>query len=352
MTDQSQKVAEGGAAIQAAGSVTINTGITPTQMNEIMIGLAKQLSLYQADAERLANQRLERFRQEILNEFSKPHRANAEAFKDPDFQYLLNRAQHAYARIGDEQVGDTLVQMIAERSQCADRNRVSLVLNQAVETVAVLTENEFAELGLLFLMAQTRNNRINNLAAFKVYVETLISPLLDNVSLENSSYAYLVAQQCISINFVGSIPLERLLIGNYGGIFCDGFALEEVKSHIGNDDEKFALVMRHLMPCLNDSNKLQFKAINSDLAKEQLDKSGLDQSATQNLVNLFSAKMWNGQKLIEKLKPTIPDYERLAKIWSETPLHQSTPTALGTAIGHATLRRLDPDFGAISIWIR
>jgi hypothetical protein len=89
MFEQDQQVGNGAVAIQAKGDVTITYGMTPDQMTQIMVGLAKQLALYQSDAEAKVEERLAHFRKEILQEFADPERASTEAFRDPDFQYLL-----------------------------------------------------------------------------------------------------------------------------------------------------------------------------------------------------------------------------------------------------------------------
>jgi hypothetical protein len=353
MTLQSQKVAESGMAIQAAGSVTVSTGMSPDQMAEIMVGLAKQLALYQADAERVVDERLERFRGDIIAEFARPGRANPEAFKDPDFQYLLARAQHAYARIGDKEVGETLVQMVADRSLCSDRNRLSLTLNQAVEVAAVLTINEFAELGLSFMLTQTIAQGVGNMDQFVAYFEKHISPLLQHISIEVSSYSYIVSQGCASIIAITSSDVINLLNNAYGGIFCDGFTQEDLKAHLSNDDEKLSLVKPYLIPCLNDSAKWQFRAQNAEQAKKMLEAEGLQLELAQNISALFENKMWQRARMIEKITQRLPDFSHLVDLWSKTPLRQMSLTALGTAIGHAYMHRVDPSFSAnLSIWIK
>jgi hypothetical protein len=60
MFGQNQQVGNGAVAIQAKGDVTISQGMTPDQMTQIMVGLAKQLALYQSDAETKVEERLNR----------------------------------------------------------------------------------------------------------------------------------------------------------------------------------------------------------------------------------------------------------------------------------------------------
>src|SRR4051812_325115 len=110
MTKQDQKVETGGQAIQAARDVIItkNAVMRPEQMMEIMAAMAKQLAAFSEEANRTMDERLRSFREEVLKRFANQNTSNSEAFKDPDFQFVLQDAQEAYARSGDEAVRDTL----------------------------------------------------------------------------------------------------------------------------------------------------------------------------------------------------------------------------------------------------
>ncbi len=151
MNKQDQRVGEGAAAYQAGRDVIVNTGMSPEQMTEIMMGLARQLAFYQLDAQQTVEDRLTSFREEMLKTFAQPGRGNPEAFRDPDFQYMLNDAQTAYVRSGDEVVKGTLVDIIARRSLETERSRIAVTLNDAATKVPLLTTNEFAELSLVYV---------------------------------------------------------------------------------------------------------------------------------------------------------------------------------------------------------
>jgi hypothetical protein len=108
MNKQDQRVGERAEAYQAGRDVVIHSGMSSEQMTEIMVGLGKQLAFYQAEAKQTVEERLASFREEILRAITQPGRGNPEAFRNPDFQYLLSEAQTAYARSGDNAVRDTL----------------------------------------------------------------------------------------------------------------------------------------------------------------------------------------------------------------------------------------------------
>src|SRR5262245_20123893 len=157
MDRQNQELAEGAAVVQAGRDVVIHQGISPQQMSEIMIGMAKMLTAFQQEAADLAEARMKAFQARILERFAQPAQANPEAFRDPDFQYLLGDAQEAVARSGDEAVRDTLVDIIARRSMETRRSRLAITLNEAATRAANLTLNEFAALSLIYILRYTAN---------------------------------------------------------------------------------------------------------------------------------------------------------------------------------------------------
>src|SRR5229473_350490 len=149
MSQQDQDVRGGSLAVQSGRDTVIQHGLSPAQMKEIMEAIASQLPGYAAVAREIVDERLRDFEQRVIGRFADTSSTRSEAFKDPDFQHVVIRAQNAYARSGDEQVRETLVDLIARRSMETDRTRLLLSLDEAVEKAALLTKNEFAELSFV-----------------------------------------------------------------------------------------------------------------------------------------------------------------------------------------------------------
>lgn len=239
MNKQDQRVGDGGEAYQAGRDVTIHRGMSPDQMTEIMMCMARQLAFYQVEAQQTVEYRLTSFREEMLKTFAQPGRGNPEAFRDPDFQYLLNDAQTAYARSGDEAVRDTLVDIIARRSLETERSRIALTLNYAATKAPLLTTNEFAELSLVYIVRYTQNGNVNNFIRFCDYIRDSIIPFIRDISRENASYWHLEAQSCATID-ITELMLSNIWKQVYGGILGRGFNRDQLESHLP-DGQKNAL---------------------------------------------------------------------------------------------------------------
>lgn len=350
MPKQDQKVAEGGTAIQTTGDVSIKNGVSPEQMGEIMMSLGKQLHIYFSDAEAKAEERFEKFRDDVLEQFSNSEQADPQAFREPDFQYLLRDAQAAYARSGDEDVGNALVGLLAQRSLLTSGSRAALILNQATETVAKLTKEELSVLTVGFVIIYTGGGA-RSYAEFVSRMRSLIVPFIDSLPSERTSHDYLASLGCISIAEMVTRELSQVWITTYSGIFSTGFDESELKEafpHAG----RISLLSPVLMPCLNNPAKIQFAIAADDQFSPTLKRLGLIDEEVGALTTLSQSKKMSGSDVANKLRSDIPGYDRLEAVWRDTPLNKISLTALGIALAHANITRLWPQFGApLSIWL-
>jgi hypothetical protein len=342
MSRQDQRVAEGGTAIQAGGAVTVSHGMSPAQMTEIMVGLASQLQQFHADAERKAQERFETFHAEILEQFAKPGEANPEAFRDPDFQFLLASAQASYARTGDDDIGDILVKLLAERSMQSGRNRLTLVLNQAAETVTRLTADELAIVSVAFILFDTGAGA-TNYREFVTRFESFVAPFVVQLDSTVTPYEYLQSLGCISIGTVISRDLGKIFIDEYGGFFTDGFSEEELTTAIANEI-MIPIVKQLVTVCFHDQTKLQFSNIAATYLLKELEKRGLPSDLNARIIKFYNEKTWDKSKLVGKLTADCPAFAALEKLWPTCRIKDISLTSLGKALGHANIIRLAPQF--------
>ena len=179
MSSQDQDIENGSVGIQSGRDTIIQQGITTEQLSQILGAIAALIPSFVAIAKEIVDARLEAFEKEIMSKFANSQKADSEAFKDPDFLYMLASAQHAYVRSDDQTTQQILIDLLARRSQEKQRSRLSLTLNQAIEKASFLTINEFAELSLCFLVSHTYIDHINSLELFAAHINEFYIPLLD-----------------------------------------------------------------------------------------------------------------------------------------------------------------------------
>jgi|SRR5579872_2917859 len=348
MSRQIQDVDAGGLAIQSGQntSVVIHSGVSPDQMSEIMVAIGKTVATFTDAAFDKTQRELNTFREEVLKRFAQPGEANPEAFKDPDFQYMLNDAQKAVARAGDPAVRDTLVDLIARRSLETNRTRLAINLAEAATKVANLTRDEFAALSLSYLVRYTINHGIGNLQQLGDLIQNQLVPFARNVSREQASFWHLQAQSCANIE-MGTIDLLTALRRNYSGVLTKGFTREELESHL--PDGKKNMLDQWVIPCLNDVTKLQFQFLNVRAFKEGTAQSGLSEDERHNPWNLLEGRTHDARELINSVAP---DAHIVFDAWENTLLPKLSLTSVGIAIGHANAARTVGLTAPLSIWIK
>jgi hypothetical protein len=343
---QDQRVGADATAIQSGGDTNINNGLTPEQMKQIIETVAAQVPTYAAIAREIVECRLKDFENRILDRFDQDQSAKTEAFKDPDFQYLLRSAQHSYARSGDEDVGKALADLIVERSKITERSRLSLTLNQAVEVASALTVNEFAELAFCFLFSRTRDPQANNLPKLSEMLNTRINPYIDEISQSQASYAYLEAQRCANNGMMVS-SFRDLLIGNYSGLLTKGFSREQ----LGNQCPALSLDNTNLVvPALRDPSRLQLNCISEEVWKDVCVTQGVDDQTRQAAWSVMQNSLMTQEEIILELKTSVPRIEDAFSAWDNTPIKGLQLTSVGIAIGHSYATSSGYE-APLSVWI-
>ena len=351
MTKQRQKARDTALAVQSGRDTHVQVGFTLEDALQILTELGQQqVEAYTAAAEKAVAERLDDFAMRLVKVFTDQRIADIQAFQDPDFQYLLTRAQHAYARSGDGQVADVLIDIIAARSKQTKRDRLSLVLNAAVEIAPTLTANEFAELSLSFLVKYTVQRGFISVDDFRQNFETNLAPLLPDISTAFSSYQYLESQRCAKIEGAGRYRIEQMF-REYCGLFSKGFTLEKLKDHMPDGKKDILDDSSLLMTCTHDSTKLQLRALNHEQALELLKEFDLIEAERTNIANLFESTCMSLEEISRGLASTIEGLDTLIDLWNNTALCRLSLTSIGIAIGHSNLRQLCGFDADLSIWI-
>lgn len=328
---QDQKVGAGATAIQSARDTNINEGISPGQMQQIIETVAAQVPVYAAIAREIVDGRLKDFEDRVLSRFDKDTSAKSEAFKDPDFQYLLGQAQHAFARSGEDKAGDLLVDLIAERSKCTDRDRLALTLNQSVETAATLTVNEYAELAFCYIFSQTRALDATDLPAFYRVLNDRINPYVDDIAKTKSSYSYLEAQRCANVGMMMT-NFRDLLVNSYTAFFMPGIEPEDVKAAFPAIDVKNSSLF---ITALRDTEKIQPKALVKEVWDHIADENMIGEVDRDGVWRLFLDSTMAQEVIISSLEPHVPRIKDAFSAWDSTSVNSLQLTTVGLAIGHA-----------------
>lgn len=346
MNRQSQKGGDSSTNIQA-GTVVVE-GMTYPEVREVALDVFRS-NFYElaGKAHDIATQRAEEVTERFLNKLQAENPEGFEQAQDPDFQHALFTAQKEYARTGDAELGDLLVDLLVDRSKQAQRDMIQIVLNESLTVAPKLTTGQLSVLAVCFLCKYTQNRGIGNHQALGEYWDSQLHPFIENMSRSNASYQHLEFAGCGSISSVGSKSLPGILGQIYQGQFLKGF--EEIE--IQNREVSIENPPDFFIPCLNDGNLIQVRANSEESLRNLMDQKSVPETEREKLVELFNLNKMSENEIRDKCVEIRPYMEDLFEYWNETLMARFSLTSVGIAIGHANIKRLVGEFADLSIWI-
>jgi len=346
--DQNQDVGNSATAIQAGGSITvINVGVTSAEARAIALDVARA-TFYELTgaAKETASIRVEEITDQVIKKLEKDFPEGLQKAKDPDFQYALFTVQKEYARNGDKDLGDLLVDLLVDRSKQDQRDILQIVLNESLSTAPKLTDTHLAALAVIFLFKYTQNYSVGNHQTFGEYLDKHLLPFVSKLSKNQAGYQHLEFSGCGSIGLGGN-SLGGIFGTLYQGQFLRGFDQSEIE----NRAISVGLDSRFFIPCLNDASKLQVKANSKEILEKHLEAQGVSPEDRAKILQLFDLGKMSEPEIKEKLIAIRPYMAEVFEIWSNSPMQTFTLTSVGMAIGHANIKRLIGEFASLSIWI-
>lgn len=346
---QNQTAELNATAIQAAGDVTINTGVSPDQMKAIIECVSDQIPKYAAIAREIVDQRLEDFKEKIINKFNSDDAANTNAFQDPDFQYLLSHSQHAYARSGNPATADLLIDLIAQRSGAATGERRSLILNRAAEIVPLLTKQEISILMITFLLRRVHFGIATSPAALGGILLNHIAPYIIDLTTDQAPYLYLESLGCGKLS-MGECGFVRILASEYPEAVVKLPTLDALSIATS---ASFAqqLLDAGLAKLSSDGISVLKTIEQSDEFVSAVKNCGLDENFANQAFNILNYQHPTSEEIIKILQPYVSTIGSIANIWENSPMKNLELSATGVAIGFTAAKGKSNFSGDINVWV-
>ena len=349
--DEIQKQEGGDSSTNLQGkSIVIHQGITYSDAKEIALDVYKANFLkLSEDASKIAIERAEELTDKFLVELKEKNEKAVDSMGDPSMQMALYSAQKEYARTGDEDLQDLLVDILVQRAEHQNRDIKQVVLDESLEIAPKLTPEQFDALTLSWITTKTKHNGLKNLQTLENYFDSFLLPFLGTLTTDSSCYEHLQYLGCGTIVQLGGWGnLEKLFRHTYPGLFCKGITEDKVKDKIGDLED----VKGMIIPCLHNQKLFQIAAMDTEIINEKVASSGIDESFVPKLNSLFEQSRMNESEIKEYILQTRPELEKLFEIWKDTQLSSLTLTTVGYAIAQANLRRRSGEAVDMSIWIK
>ena len=138
MKDKKQEGGDGSSNIQAE-NVNVYNGITYKDAKEIALDVFNSNFIrLKSEAAQIAAERAEE-----ITEKNEKSPESLEEFKNPAMQDALFQTQKEYAKSGDEELGNLLVDILVDRAKTQERNMLQLVLDESLLVAPKLTVEHF-----------------------------------------------------------------------------------------------------------------------------------------------------------------------------------------------------------------
>lgn len=351
INDQIQKQEGGDRSTNLQGqSIIINQGITYSDAKEIALDVYRSnfMQLSQ-DAANLARERAEEITEKFLDKLQKENEPALVLMKEPSMQAALYEAQKQYAKTGDKDLEDLLVDILVERASTPKRNIHQIVLDESLSVAPKLTPEQMDALTINFLIRKTQNSSLVNLENLEKYLSTHLVPFIGGLSEESSCYEHLEYAGCASLMHVGGIlQIEEIYKEQYGGLFSKGFEQEQFEKDIGNLDSYTKLLTR----CLHYPNLLQINAVNTDVIKNTCTTLGILEDIQAKIISLFNQTAFSPDEIKKYITEQVPQTDKLFELWKSSPLSKFALTTVGIAIAQANFRRKTGIKLNLSIWVK
>jgi len=346
MNKQTQKGGDNSTNIQA-DELTVVQGMSYLEVRQVALDVFKA-NFYElaGKAKEVASERAEKVTEDFLQKLQKENPKGFEKSQDPDFQHALFTVQKEFARNGDADLGDLLVDLLVDRSKQEQRDILQIVLNESLSVAPKLTKDQLAVLSITFLFKYTQNYNNVSHDMLGEYFDRHVRPFATSISKNPACYQHLEFSGCGSIS-LGSRSLQLILASTYQGLFLKGFESEEIhKNGISISQDQ-----RIFIPCLNENEKIQVNATSLETLPKRMNELGIPDDDKPKITSLFNLNKMDENEIKEKCIEIRPYMEGVFDVWSGSSMKNFTLTSVGIAIGHANIKRLVGEFANLSIWI-
>jgi HPt (histidine-containing phosphotransfer) domain-containing protein len=293
-----------------------------------------------------ARDRVEELTVNYLRKIQDHHPEALENARDPGVQSAILDAQSAYAKMGDSDLGQVLVEMLVKRTESTDRNVQQLALTEAIAATGKLSYRHVNLVTALFLTIAVTFGAPRDPDTLYSILRTHLSPFLKGLSASDSDIQYLADTGATRIELLSQRQVASSFQETYPGLFCKGVSSEttpSIKKYEGT-----SLVI----PCIRDNSLLQVNATSVRQLESALLQLGME-DAKEELTMLLRDNPMSEEEIEQELVDRVPGMESFIRLWKSTVLKSSMPSIVGMAIAHANVKKtLGSNFMAdLGIWI-
>lgn len=333
---------------QSGRDIVLYQGLSYVEAREIALDVFQAaLPQLRAEAREIANERAEEITDELLIRLASERQDTFNALADPDIQVSLSEAQKGYARTGDGDLRESLVELLVRRVGEETGNLRSIALNEAIASTPKLTEGQRRAIAWVFFLRHTRTTNISSLDEFYAVLRKVSSALAGDVPNSTVDYQHIeyVGAGAVSVM---EFDLSSSVTRGVEGLFTTGFLEGEVEEPLLSELENGNL----LQPCIRDSEKSQISILGSEDINPKLAERGLGHLESK-VREAMKLGFMDSESIEQEILVRVPEFKSILDSWQDpgSALNNLTLTSVGIALGYAYWQRMTKDDAPLSIWL-
>lgn len=330
-----------------AGTVIVN-GITYEQAHQIALDVFRSNALVLAgEAKDIATARAEQITERFLKDLAEKNPSALQSASDPDFQHSVFEAQKAFARSGDENLEDILVNLLNNRASEPTRNLKQVVLNEAITVSSKLTSSQINTITLLFRIRHTVRHGLLTIQNLADLITNEVLPFFEGMPEGEQTYRYLAFTGVATVE-MNQINFIQLLRQVYQGVLSKGIDEATMNQFITEEPK-----IKNLFVKLNNEAENFHLLISTQEQLETALKSiGSSEELISRVKNLLLSNQMSDEEVKSQLVAFNPKIQELIDIWDKSSAKQTVLTPVGMAIGHANATKHGTLIGSpLEIWV-
>jgi hypothetical protein len=218
-----------------ARTITINkSGLSYADVREIVLDVFKEnfISLKSESAE-IVRVRIESMVDKYLEQLRAKQPESLQNMIDPGMQYAFYNAQKDFARTGDDQLADILIDLLLDRVRITERNLKQILIDESLKVIPMLTGSQLDILSLVFLIKHISHPDIPDKEELSKVISSEIEPFIECLPDGRSSlFQHLEYAGCAELpkglGFNGVTKIEEIYFENYKSLFSAEFQKEDM----------------------------------------------------------------------------------------------------------------------------
>lgn len=345
--EQTLEAGDGSTNVQAGHDVHMH-GLTYSEARQVALDVYRENALVlQGVAQAAAIARAEELTNEFLGRLNTETPDRVGKLSDPDMQSVLFDAQKEYARSGEDDLRQALVDLLAARASEDERTLRTLALNEAITSAAKLTEAQRRAVALVFYGRNTRPTGVRTIDGFYDVVGQTIETLGSGLPTKRADFQHIeyVGAGAISLT---SVSFGAMLRSGAEGLFTTGFSAAEVDAALLESLRARGLVTA----CLRNAENLQLDVLSVEDMDARLKGAGWEGDAAP-VVQLMKRGMLTDEETVAEAIAKRPTIASVQATWDDetTGLKHLTLTSVGIALGHAYWTRVTGGAAPLSVWL-